>query len=53
MGEESKKDFRRVPRQEEGDPETSRSRIPKSHDLDFFLSRMLARGKLEGLGWGG
>jgi len=35
VGEESKKDFRRVPRQEEGDPETSRSRIPKSHDLDF------------------
>lgn len=35
VGEESKKDLRRVPRQEEGDPETSRSRIPKSHDLDF------------------
>ena len=55
VGEESKKDFRRVPRQGEGDPQRSRSRIPKSHDslLGFFLSRMLARGKLEGLGWGG
>ena len=34
-------------------PKTSRSRIPKVSLLGLFLSRMLARGKLEGWGWGG